>query len=60
VAVPTLVVEGESDPFVMPPPGPNRQVAKMPGDRGLKTDLDAVAVAMHEWLLGVVSAAPVG
>jgi predicted alpha/beta-hydrolase family hydrolase len=43
VTVPTLVVQGESDPFGMPPPGPNRQVVKVPGDHGLKTDTEAVA-----------------
>ena len=54
VTVPTLVVQGERDPFGMPPPGPTRQVAKVPGDHGLKTDLEAVAAAVQAWLSGVV------
>ena len=40
--VPTLVVQGESDPFGMPPPGANREVVKVAGNHGLKADLDAV------------------
>jgi hypothetical protein len=55
VTVPMLVVQGESDPFGMPPSGPNRQVAKVPGNHGLKTDLEAVAAAVRAWLPGVVS-----
>ena len=54
VRVPTLVVQGERDPFGMPPPGPSRRVAKVPGDHGLKSDLDAVARAVEEWLGGVL------
>ena len=50
VRVPTLVVQGESDPFGMPPPGPNRRVARVRGDHSLRTDLDAVAVAVRSWL----------
>jgi predicted alpha/beta-hydrolase family hydrolase len=59
VKVPTLVVQGESDPFGMPPPGPSRQVAKVPGNHGLKTDLEAVAAAVRAWLPGVVAEATV-
>jgi uncharacterized protein len=50
VALPTLVVQGESDPFGMPPPGPNREVARVKGDHGLKADLDAVGAAVRDWL----------
>ena len=50
VAVPTLVVQGERDRFGMPPPGPVREVAKVPGDHNLKADLEAVASAVREWL----------
>jgi uncharacterized protein len=49
VTVPTLVVQGERDPFGMPPPGPARRVVKVPGDHGLKADLDAVAAAVRTW-----------
>jgi predicted alpha/beta-hydrolase family hydrolase len=50
VPVPTLVVQGESDPFGMPPPGPNRTVAKVPGNHALKADTDAVFEAVRAWL----------
>ena len=50
VTVPTLVVQGESDPFGMPPPGPNRDVVKVPGNHGLKADPDAVSEAVRPWL----------
>ena len=50
VTVPTLVVQGESDPFGMPPPGPSRTVAKVPGNHALKTDPEAVSAAVRAWL----------
>ena len=50
VKVPTLVVQGERDPFGMPPPGRNRNVVKVPGDHGLKADLEAVGEAIRTWL----------
>ena len=54
VTVPTLVVQGERDRFGMPPAGPHRTVVPVPGDHGLKADLDAVADAVRAWLPGVV------
>jgi uncharacterized protein len=54
VKVPTLVVQGTSDPFGMPPPGPKRTVVQVAGNHGLKTDLDAVADAVRSWLPSVV------
>jgi predicted alpha/beta-hydrolase family hydrolase len=60
VMVPTLVVQGERDPFGIPPPGPSREVVKVPGDHGLKADPEAVEAAVRGWLSGVVArAAPV-
>jgi predicted alpha/beta-hydrolase family hydrolase len=51
VHVPVLVIQGESDPFGMPPPGPkNRTVVRVKGDHGLKADLEAVASAVLDWL----------
>ena len=55
VTVPTLVVQGERDPFGIPPPGPTREVVRVPGDHGLKADLDAVAAAVRAWLPRVVA-----
>jgi len=53
VTVPTLVVQGERDPFGVPPPGPSRQVVRVAGDHGLKADLDGVAAAVRSWLSGL-------
>jgi predicted alpha/beta-hydrolase family hydrolase len=50
VEVPVLVVQGERDPFGMPPPAPDREVVVVNGDHGLKSDLDAVGAAVGDWL----------
>ena len=50
VAVRVLVVQGESDRFGMPPEGRGRQVAKVRGDHGLKSDSEAIAAAVRAWL----------
>jgi uncharacterized protein len=57
VEVPVLVVQGESDPFGMPPPAPGRDVVAVPGNHSLKADRDAVAAAVREWLPGVAAPA---
>jgi uncharacterized protein len=54
VTVPLLVVQGERDRFGMPPPASRRTVVQVPGDHSLRTDLDAVAAAVRDWLPGVV------
>jgi predicted alpha/beta-hydrolase family hydrolase len=54
VAVPTLVVQGESDAFGRPRPTAHAEVVVVPGDHGLKKDLDAVRAAVREWLPTVV------
>jgi uncharacterized protein len=54
VPVPTLVVQGTGDPFGMPPPSSRRKVVQVPGNHSLRTDLDAVASAVREWLPGVL------
>jgi predicted alpha/beta-hydrolase family hydrolase len=53
VSVPTLVVQGESDPFGMPPDGPNRTVVRIPGNHSLRSGA-AVAAAVSDWLVTVV------
>ncbi len=50
LTVPTLVVQGERDPFGVPPAGPRRQVVEVPGDHSLRTDVEAVAAAVRDWL----------
>ena len=57
VTVPTLVVQGESDRFGMPPAAALRTVVQVPGDHALKKDVDAVAVAAREWLVRVLGSA---
>jgi uncharacterized protein len=54
VEVPVLVVQGDSDPFGMPPPAPGRQVVTLPGNHSLKNDLPALAAAVRDWLPGVL------
>jgi predicted alpha/beta-hydrolase family hydrolase len=49
VDVPTLVVQGESDPFGTPPDGPNRTVVRIPGTHSLKSST-TVAAAVSDWL----------
>jgi predicted alpha/beta-hydrolase family hydrolase len=55
VAVPVLVVQGESDPFGMPPPGPSRTVVRVAGTHSLTSDLPAVGEAVQRWLELLVS-----
>jgi uncharacterized protein len=50
VDVPTLVIQGESDPFGMPPAGPNRKVVPVPGNHSLGPGLGALTIAVREWL----------
>jgi predicted alpha/beta-hydrolase family hydrolase len=57
VTVPTLVVQGVSDRFGMPPAGPARTVVAVTGDHGLKSDLPAVQQAVADWLTQLVAAA---
>jgi uncharacterized protein len=54
VTVPTLVVQGTSDRFGMPPAGPRREVAQIAGDHHLTTDLAAVEDAVRDWLPSVL------
>ena len=53
VTVPTLVVQGERDPFGMPPPGPSRTVVTLPGDHSLRSGAAAIGAAVGEWLSAV-------
>ena len=57
VSVPTLVVQGQRDPFGIPPAGPRRTVVQVAGNHSLRTDIEAVAAAVRAWLSGVVGQA---
>ena len=50
VTVPVLVVQGASDPFGMPPPGPSRSVVTVKGNHSLRSDRDAIRTAVTDWL----------
>jgi predicted alpha/beta-hydrolase family hydrolase len=54
VTVPVLVIQGQSDPFGMPPPAPGREVVAQPGTHALTGDLGALAEAVRGWLGRVV------
>jgi predicted alpha/beta-hydrolase family hydrolase len=49
VTVPTLVVQGERDPFGIPPEGPNRTVVLVPGTHSLRSSA-AIGAAVSDWL----------
>ncbi|WP_375500779.1 alpha/beta family hydrolase [uncultured Jatrophihabitans sp.] len=48
---PVLVVQGERDPFGMPPPGAGREIVVVPrGDHSLRQDVHSVATAVHAFV----------
>jgi uncharacterized protein len=49
VSVPGLVVQGERDPFGMPPSAPKRTVVQIPGTHSLRSS-SAVEEAVSAWL----------
>jgi predicted alpha/beta-hydrolase family hydrolase len=54
VEVPVLVVQGDRDPFGMPPPAPGRDVVVLPGTHALTGDLPALGEAVRGWLEAVL------
>jgi predicted alpha/beta-hydrolase family hydrolase len=54
VAVPVLVVQGEGDPFGMPPAGPGRAVVRVRGNHSLRSDVPALGAAVEAWLAEVI------
>ncbi|MFC7617568.1 alpha/beta family hydrolase [Actinokineospora soli] len=50
VRVPTLVVQGESDPFGQPAPAHHRDIVSLPGDHSLKRDPATLSRSVEEWL----------
>ena len=49
VEVPTLVIQGERDPFGLPPPGPLRTVVTVAGTHSLRSS-GTIAAAVSDWL----------
>jgi uncharacterized protein len=56
VRVPMLIVQGESDPFGIPPASPRRTVVTVRGNHSLRSELDKVGAAIAQWLPQVVPA----
>ncbi|KAA9162357.1 alpha/beta hydrolase [Amycolatopsis acidicola] len=54
VTVPTLVVQGETDPFGRPEAGPHHEVVVIPGTHALDKDLDGLSRTVSEWLSRVL------
>jgi predicted alpha/beta-hydrolase family hydrolase len=50
VTVPVLIVQGESDPFGMPPEAPNRTVVRLKGNHSLKSDVRGLRAAVSAFL----------
>jgi predicted alpha/beta-hydrolase family hydrolase len=55
LAVPVLIVQGERDPFGMPPAAPGRDVVAIRGDHGLKSDVQGLRAAVRDWLPRVLA-----
>lgn len=50
VSVPTLVVQGENDPFGRPAGAHHREIVLFPGDHSLKRDTAGISRTIEEWL----------
>ena len=55
VAVPVLIVQGERDPFGMPPAAPGREVARIAGNHSLVSDIGALREAVAGWLAALLA-----
>jgi predicted alpha/beta-hydrolase family hydrolase len=55
VELPVLVVQGESDPFGMPPAGPDREVVAVRGNHSLSFDVEGLRDAVQVWLRSVLA-----
>lgn len=50
VTVPVLIVQGDRDPFGIPPPGPARTVVTLAGNHSLRAGVAGVGPAVASWL----------
>ena len=55
VTVPVLIVQGESDPFGMPPEAPGRGVVRLKGNHSLRSDKAGLVESVGAWLQRVLS-----
>lgn len=54
VRVPTLVIQGRSDPFGCPPEGEQRRVVLVAGDHSLRKEHDQIGATVVSWLAELV------
>jgi predicted alpha/beta-hydrolase family hydrolase len=50
VTVPVLIVQGESDPFGMPPEAPDRVVVRLRGNHSLRSDVNGLREAVRSFV----------
>ena len=50
VQVPVLIVQGESDPFGMPPEAPGRTIVRLRGNHSLRSDVNGLRAAVRRFL----------
>lgn len=50
VEVPVLVVQGESDPFGVPPAATSRELVLLRGNHSLRSDMPGLRAAVERWL----------
>ena len=50
VKVPVLVVQGESDPFGMPPEAPGREIVRLRGNHSLRSDVNGLRDAVRAFV----------
>ena len=50
VTVPVLIVQGESDPFGMPPEADGRRVVRLKGNHSLRSDANGLRAAVKDFL----------
>jgi uncharacterized protein len=55
VDVPVLIVQGERDPFGMPPAAPGREVARIAGNHSLTSDMPGLRAAVAGWLAALLA-----
>jgi predicted alpha/beta-hydrolase family hydrolase len=59
--VPVLVVQGDRDPFGLPPPGPTREIVVLPGaDHSLRRELATLSTTVAAFVTTVARHASVG
>ena len=51
--VPVLVVQGEGDPFGVPPAAPGRKIVLLRGNHSLRSDMPGLREAVGGWLAGL-------